>query len=425
MLLTEADRAMLEGADGPAVALSMRVILRLARVTGASELLDISGAHIDSCLFHGTAGLDFARTLAEGGGRVQVPTTLNVSSLDLLHPELYRGDPDTAADARRLMDHYEAMGCLPTWTCAPYQRSVRPGLGEHVAWAESNAIVFANSVLGARTGRYGDFVDICAAITGRAPASSFHLDEHRHARKVIDVTSVGPRVAEGAGPALLGHVIGRRSGTTVPVIVGCPTLDEDQLKTLGSAAASSGSVAMFHVVGSTPEATTIEEATGGAAVEALPHIIVTPADLRAAWDELSTVATGTTNDVLIGAVSLGTPHYSVTEFGVLVELLKEAQALGRRFRVPFYVSTGREVVTELDLRGWIPVLEDVGVQLVTDTCTYITPVMAPFEGPAMTDSPKWAYYAPGNLGIDVVFGTVEDCVQSAIEGRVVRSGADW
>ncbi len=331
MLLTEADRAMLDGADGPAVALSMRVILRLARVTGADELLDISGAHIDSCLFHGTAGLDFARTLAEGGGRVRVPTTLNVSSLDLLHPELYRGDQDTAADARRLMDHYEEMGCIPTWTCAPYQRSVRPGLGEHVAWAESNAIVFANSVLGARTARYGDFVDICAAITGRAPAGSFHLDEHRHARIVFDVTAIGDRVAEGAGPALLGHVIGRRSGTKVPVIVGCPSLDEDQLKTLGSAAASSGSVAMFHVVGSTPEASTIEAATGGAAIDALPHVaalphvILTPADLRSAWDELSTVTTDASTDTVIGAVSLGTPHYSITEFAVLVELVKGAR----------------------------------------------------------------------------------------------------
>ncbi len=425
MLLTEADRAMLDGADGPAVALSMRVILRLAHVTGATELLDISGAHIDSCLFHGTAGLDFARTLAEGGGRVRVPTTLNVSSLDLLHPELYRGDPDTAADARRLMDHYEEMGCIPTWTCAPYQRSVRPGLGEHVAWAESNAIVFANSVLGARTGRYGDFVDICAAITGRAPASSFHLDEHRHARIVFDVTAIGERVAGGAGPALLGHVIGRRSGTTVPVIVGCPGLDEDQLKTLGSAAASSGSVAMFHVVGSTPEASTIDEATGGAAIDTLPHIIVTSADLRSAWDELSTVTTGAATDVAIGAVSLGTPHYSIREFAVLVELVRAAQRDGRRFRVPFYVSTGREVLTELDLRGWVAVVEEAGIQLVTDTCTYITPVMAPFDGPAMTDSPKWAYYAPGNLGIEVAFGTVDDCVQSAIEGRVVRSGDDW
>ena len=142
----------------------------MANVGDAERLIDIASAHIDSCLYHGRAGLDFAERLLDGGGRVRVPSTLNVSSLDLLHPELVRLDADTAADARRLMDAYVAMGCRPTWTCAPYQLPERPAFGTHVAWAESNAIVFANSVLGARTNRYGDFIDICAAITGARAA---------------------------------------------------------------------------------------------------------------------------------------------------------------------------------------------------------------------------------------------------------------
>jgi predicted aconitase len=415
MQLTSADRTMLDGRQGPALALAMRVIVRLGQAMGADQLLDITKAHIDSCLHHGQAGLDFAEALVAGGGRVGVPTTLNVSSLDLLHPELFRGDPDFGADARRLMQCYEDLGCTPTWTCAPYQLVERPAFGEHIAWAESNAIVFANSVLGARTARYGDFVDICAALTGRAPASSFHLDRHRRGGSVFDVTSIGDRIAHGAGPALLGHVIGRRTGTAVPVVIGCPPLSEDQLKTLGSAAASSGSVAMFHVVGSTPEAPSLEAALGGALPDDAPMHVLSSSDLAAAWEELSTTASTD-----LGAVSLGTPHYSVNEFAILVELVR-----GKSFEVPFYVSTGRDIVTELSLRGWLPVLEASGVQLVTDTCTYITPVMAPFAGPAMTDSPKWAYYAPGNLGIDVVFGTVDDCVRSAVEGRVVRSGGAW
>ncbi len=415
MHLTSADQAMLEGERGAAMAMAMRVIVRLGTAMGAEDLLDITNAHIDSCLHHGQAGLDFAEALVAGGGRVGVPTTLNVSSLDLLHPELFRGDPDFGADARTLMQCYEDLGCTPTWTCAPYQRVERPAFGEHIAWAESNAIVFANSVLGARTARYGDFVDICAALTGRAPASSFHLDEHRRGGCVFDLTSVGGRVADGAGPALLGHVIGRRTGSAVPVIVGCPPLSEDQLKTLGSAAASSGSVAMLHVVGSTPEAPSLEAALGGVRPDDIPILRLASSDLAEAWNELST-----TDATDLGAVSLGTPHYSINEFAILVELVR-----GASFRVPFYVSTGREIVTELELRGWLSVLDAAGVQLVTDTCTYITPVMAPFDGPAMTDSPKWAYYAPGNLGVEVVFGTVGDCVRSAVEGRVVRTGGDW
>ena len=157
----------------------MQLVIAAGKAVGATELLDISGAHIDSCLYHGQASLDFAERLSAAGATVAVPATLNVSSLDLLHPDLYRGDPDTARRARALMDAYVAMGCRPTWTCAPYQLASRPTLGEQVAWGESNAIVFANSVLGARTNRYGDFLDISCAITGRAPATGLHTDEGR------------------------------------------------------------------------------------------------------------------------------------------------------------------------------------------------------------------------------------------------------
>src|SRR5262245_34679715 len=158
------DRATLDGAHGEGAALAMRLVVRMAEVARAPRLRDVTGAHIDSCLDHGRAGLDFAERLRAGGAEVSVPTTLNVSSLDLLHPELVRLDDATKERSRRLMDAYAAMGCRQTWTCAPYQLPERPALGEHVAWAESNAIVFANSVLGARTNRYGDFIDICAAV---------------------------------------------------------------------------------------------------------------------------------------------------------------------------------------------------------------------------------------------------------------------
>lgn len=407
---------MLTGEQGPAKALAMRVISRVAEAMDAPRLLSITGAHIDSCLHHGQAGLDFAARLAGDGAQVTVPTTLNVSSLDLIHPELYRGDEQHGVEARTLMSHYEAMGCEATWTCAPYQAGNRPGLGEHVAWAESNAIVFANSVLGARTHRYGDFIDICAAITGRAPAAGLHLDEHRRARVVIDVSKLPDRILDHPLlPPVLGHLLGPIAGVRVPVVVGAPPLTEDQLKALGSAAASSGSVALVHVVGSTPEAATLDDATGELSPDEI--VTVTPADLRRAWDSLST---STSSE--IGAVSLGTPHYSIAEFARLLPLVE-----GRRVRagVAFYVSTGRGVLTELELRNWVAPLEEFGVQIVTDTCTYITPVMAPLTAAVMTDSPKWAYYAPGNLGVDVAFGTVSDCVDSAVAGRVVRTDSPW
>ncbi|MEM9522047.1 MAG: aconitase X catalytic domain-containing protein [Actinomycetota bacterium] len=417
LTLDSRDQALLDGTHGPAAALAMRVVVRTAESMQAQHLLDITGAHIDSCLYHGQAGLDFAQRLAADGARVAVPTTLNVSSLDLLHPELYRGDDHTKTQARTLMTAYEEMGCEPTWTCAPYQMDARPGLGENVAWAESNAIVFANAVLGARTHRYGDFLDIAAAITGRAPAAGLHLDAARHATIVFDVSNVPAALLDlDVAYPVIGHHIGKLVGSTIPVVIGAPPgLSEDRLKAIGSAGASSGSLAMFHVVGSTPEAPDLDTACGG--VVPIERHVVTVADLRVARDQLTT-----STDPRLGAISLGTPHYSVPEFARLVELLGD-----RRIhpRVHAYVNTGRSVAHELDLRGWSRRLADAGVQIVTDTCTYITPVMADIHGTAMTDSAKWAYYAPGNLGLDVAFGSVEDCVESAIRGEVVRDETVW
>lgn len=412
--LSHDDLAALDGERGAAAQLAMRILARTAEAMDAPHLLDVTSAHIDGCLYHGRAGLDFARRLADGGARVAIPTTLNVSSLDLLHPELVHLDRENAANARALMDAYLAMGCRPTWTCAPYQLPVRPALGEHVAWAESNAIVFANSVLGARTGRYGDFIDICCAITGRAPAAGLHLDEERLARTVFRLgTLPAPLLADEAAYAAIGHLVGRRTGNAVPAIVGLPpTTTEDHLKALGAAAASSGAVAMFHAVGVTPEAPTLEVATGG--TEPALDLEIGPAEVRAARDELSTVEVG----AAVGSVSLGTPHCSAAELRRLAGLVE-----GRRLAVPCYVNTGRDVLAAVPAVA--DALSAAGVTIVTDTCTYITPIIERADTPVVTNSGKWAWYAPGNLGFDVAIATLDECVDSAEAGHLVRDPKVW
>ena len=215
---------------------------------------------------------------------------------------------------------------------------------------------------------------------------------------------------------VLGHLVGKHAGNGIPVIQGLPDgVSEDRLKALGAAAASSGSVGMFHAVGSTPEAFTTEEAFSGLAPTDV--IDVTPEKIILARDQLSTVT-----DSKIGAVSLGTPHYSVQEIKKLFELFGgESVCLG----VNFYVSTGRDVLTEASLRGFVKPLEEAGVTFVTDTCTYITPIMEAVTLPVMTDSAKWAYYAPGNLGVEVIFGAVEDCVASGISGDLCIDNNIW
>ena len=415
--LTEYDRALLSGNEGDAARLAMQVLLRMADLAGAERFIDITCAHIDSCLYHGQAGLDFATRLADGGARVRVPATLNVSSLDLLHPHLYRGDGETAAAARRLMDTYVAMGCTPTWTCAPYQLQQRPAFGEHIAWAESNAIVFANSVLGARTDRYGDFIDICAALTGRVPDAGLHRTENRRGRIVFSLNGLPQRLRESdVLLPVLGHLVGSNAGRLIPVLDGLSPdfCDEDRLKAFGAAAASSGAVAMFHVVGVTPEAPSLADALQG--LPADRTIVVTAEMIQSAHDELTTGAGS------LAAVSLGTPHFSLTEFERLLPLIETARiARG----LDFYISTGRDVLAEVRARGWLGTIERAGIIIVTDTCTYITPILRNRHGTVMTNSAKWAYYAPGNLGVDVAFGSLAECIRSAELGRVWRDESLW
>jgi hypothetical protein len=409
--LSALDRELLAGAQGQAARFAARLLVRFAEAVGADRLIDAEAAHVDGCLHHGQVSLDFAEHLVRLGGRVRVPTTLNVGSVDLIHPELFRGGEGARAAGARLMRAHEELGCLPTFTCAPYQTIFHPRFGAQVAWGESNAIVFANSVLGARTNRYGDFVDLCCALAGRVPRYGLHVTENRRARVLVEVVGVPPEWDEaGLTCVAVGHAIGRRCGERVPAIVGLPpSSGEDDLKALGAVAASSGAVAMFHAVGLTPEAPTLEAACQGEPPG--ETIRLSADDLRDTVRRLSTVPDGTP----LAAVSLGTPHFSLAEFARLLPLLD-----GPRPAVDVYVNTGRGVLAELQARGWADRLRAAGVTLVADTCTYVTAILRDLRGAVMTNSGKWAYYAPGNLGVEVAFGSLADCVASARAGRVTR-----
>ncbi len=411
--------ALLTGAAGPAAATAARLVVATAELLGAADLVAVESAHIDGCLYHGDSGVLFAERLAAGGGRVRVPATLNVGALDLLHPERVRFDAARAAMARRQMAAYEALGCRPTWTCAPYQTGHRPRVGAHVAWGESNAVAFVNSVLGARTNRLGDFLDICCALTGRAPNTGLHLTANRRAAVVLDVTRLSLALKEReAFYPVLGSLVGRIAGSAVPAVVGLPPgIPEDRLKALGAAAASSGAVALFHVIASTPEAPTLDAALQGGPLG--ERIAVTPAMVRDARDALSTAAAGA--GARIDAVAIGSPHLSRAEFDAL-----HGFAAGiSRFAVPFYACTSRAVWQDLERDGAAAALAAKGIVPVIDTCIVVAPVLPAASGVLMTNSGKFAYYAPGNTGYATVFGSLADCVASAAEGVVRREEALW
>lgn len=407
--LSTEETAIASGRNGEGAAMAMRIVAESARLLGAPRLIPIASAHIDGALYHGDSGTLFAERLVAGGARVAVRATLNVGALDLMGCSRVRLEEPQRSMARRMMEAYRKLGCEQSWTCAPYQAGHRPALGTDVAWGESNAVVFCNSVLGARTNRYGDFLDIACAIAGRAPDYGLHQPENRCAKLVFDVSGlpVSFLASETAWP-VLGSLYGREAGEAIGVVDGIRDHPgEDALKAFGAAAASSGAVGLFHIAGVTPEAPDLVTALGGAIPETV--IPVTNDMVAAAMARLSTAE----KPSQIHAVAIGSPHLSKAEFDILQRLLA-----GRRLRVPIYACTGRHVLAEIERDGRRKALEACGVVIVADTCVVVTPIMPDRpDGVLMTNSGKFAHYAPGNTGYHVLYGSLADCVESAVAGR--------
>jgi predicted aconitase len=412
LALEPIDCELFNGGFGKASKNAMRMLVRYGEILGADKFISIRSAHIDGCMFHGQSSIDFARLFVELGGRVRVPTTLNAAAVDLIHPEWHQGSSEILPAQAALTSLYQDLGCMATLTCAPYQRKLRPQLGDHVAWAESNAIVFANSVLGARTDRYGDFIDLCAALTGRVPYLGLHRPENRIATIIVQAPDAAITGLErDIYFSCLGYVLGLRAKSDVPAILGLPAdATEDELKALAACGASAGALALFHAVGITPEASTLSDATGGTEKQ-LRMIEISAQDLRSALDDLCPLETGEP----IAAVCLGTPHFSIAEFEQLAELVENRIAADA---VEVYVSTSRDIAAQIERSPNLGVLAKFGVNIVVDTCTYLAPVVRRTQGAIVTNSGKWAHYGPGNLKRRAGLMTLERCVRSAQIGKV-------
>ncbi|PSJ60887.1 aconitase X [Pseudaminobacter soli (ex Li et al. 2025)] len=409
--LTEADRAMLDGQEGVAVQQAMRIICAMAAQQGALGLVDVAQAHIDGCIYASPANLTFAEKMAEMGARVRVPTTMNAISVDRANWQA-QGVPDSFGDpAARLADAYVRMGCRPTFTCSPYLLDSAPRAGEQIAWAESNAVIFANTVLGARTAKHPDFLDLCIALTGRAPLSGVYLDIHRKARRVIDV-ELPANVDDSFWP-LIGYLAGRAAPDRIPLLrgLGDARPSRDDLKALCAAFGTTSAAPMLHVEGVTPEA-------DGAAAEGADTVVITRADMAAAWKILNA------GPEQVELVAIGSPHASLDECRAL------ATALGGRKRSPgvsVIVTAGNQVIADARSDGTLTRLEESGVQVLPDLCwcSISEPVFPTRTRALMTNSGKYAHYGPGLSGRAVRFGNLADCVTAALTGHVPERLPDW
>lgn len=403
--LTEHDRALLDGQHGKAAQVAMQIVLRMAELQGARRLVDVTQAHIDGCIYTGPASLRFAEQLVQWGANVRVPTTLNSISVDQRRWRELGIDPALGEPASALGDAYMAMGAQLSFTCAPYLLDSAPKAGEQIVWAESNAVVYANSVLGARTLKYPDYLDICIALTGRAPLIGCHLDAQRKARLQVEVPALGE--LDDAFYPLLGYHIGALAGSRIPLVRGLenrkPSLDD--LKAFGAAFATTSAAPLFHIAGITPEAIDPAQVLEGDVT--LPVETIRLKDLLVSWRELNSA-----RDSRVDVVSLGNPHFSLSEFAHLARL-----CLGRHKHpdVVLAITCGRAVLEQAREAGHIAVIEAFGATLVTDTCWCMLgePVIPPGATTLMTNSGKYAHYAPGLVGRKVHFASLAECVDTA------------
>jgi predicted aconitase/predicted aconitase with swiveling domain len=418
MHLNPADQAILDGAEGKAKQVALQIVLRMAQLQGAAELIDVVQAHIDGCIYTGSASLRFACQLRDWGGKVKIPTTLNSISVDQRRWRSLGIDPAFGEPASALAQAYVDMGAKPSFTCAPYLLDSAPKAGEEIVWAESNAVVYANSVLGAHTAKYADFLDICIALIGRAPKAGCHLVENRRATLQVQLPLL-PAAPDDAFYPLLGYLIGLLAGARIPVIGGLeaaePSLDD--LKAFGAAFATTSAAPMFHIVNVTPEAPSAQAALGGRQPEVEHHLTLD--ELRRAWRELDSAA-----DLQVDLVALGNPHFSETECQALAVLLTGRQ---RHPATAIVLTLGRAVSAKAERNGDLAVLAAFGVNVITDTCWCMLeePVVPLAARVIMTNSGKYAHYAPGLTGRQVHFGSLADCVEAACTGKAGNQLPTW
>ncbi|MBN2499959.1 MAG: aconitase X catalytic domain-containing protein [Anaerolineales bacterium] len=377
MKLSSEERAMLDGTHSKAVQKAMEILNTLGTIYGAEKMIPVVSVQIAGVSYAnlGEAGLQFLSEMADGGGKARVLTTLNPAGMDIENWQALGIDPEFAANQERVIDAFARMGVVTTCSCTPYLFGNVPHFGEHIAWAESSAVCYANSVLGARTNREGGPSALAAALTGRTPAYGFHLHESR-APKVTVVVEAD--VNENHEFGALGKAIGQKleagGKKAVPYIQGVSNASVENLKSFCASIATYGGTALFHMPGITPEAERYAPPP--------ESFSISQAEVEAALDEMNDA-----EESEVDFVSLGCPHLSIKEIARIAELLE-----GKQVKKEFWITTARPTKHISDRMGYTAVIEASGAKFATDTCCVVAPISGRFNALA-TDSAKACYYA--------------------------------
>ena len=390
--LTKEEKKMLEGKHGKATRKAMEIITTLGEIYGAEKLIPVSSVQIAGVSYNnlGEAGLEYLSEMAEDG-RTRVLTTLNPAGMDLTEWKKHGISEDFAENQQRVIDAFEKMGVITTCTCTPYLIGNLPHYGEHIAWAESSAVCFSNSVIGALTNREGGPSALASALTGRTAEYGLHLQENRIAQVKYEVKT---ELMETDDFGLLGHVIGERTGKTIPYITGIDYATTEQLKSFSASVATYGGVAIFHMEGITPNRTTIPEKSE----------VITREDLNGARTELDD------EKAEIDFISVGCPHASIKEIATIAEMLDGKQVTDGK---TVWITTAKPTKDLAIKMGFYDKIEKAGAFLVADACCAVAPLKGRFTG-LMTDSAKACYYARGKNKFKTEIRTVEECIKEAV-----------
>jgi phosphomecalonate degydratase large subunit len=394
MNLTLEEEGLLGGSQGRAAQKAMQILAALGKIYGADRMIPVSSVQVSGVSYKnlGDAGLEFLNGLAEDG-KARVKTTLNPAGMNLTDWRSQGIDDEFAKKQLQVIDAYRRLGVEVSCTCTPYLAGNEPTFGQHIAWGESSAVVYANSVIGARTNREGGPSALAASLTGRTPLYGLHLDENRVPTHVVGVESP---LRSPEDFAAMGYFVGKTVKDGIPYFRGVKRAGLEELKLLSAALASSGGVAMFHMAGITPEARKTP-----AQLERVPF---TSRDLAETTAQLNDEGTP-------DFVSVGCPHCSLTEVATIARLLD-----GKRVQTEFWICCSREVKRKSDLVGYSRMIEGSGAKFATDTCMVVAPVEELGYRVVATNSAKACHYLR-NSGLRVRFMPLEECVREATKRR--------
>ena len=395
MYLTNAEEGILAGEKGEVMERMFRLLVRLGEIYGADRMIPASSAQVAGVSYKsiGDPGVEFLEDYAARGAKVSIVTFLNPAGMDIEDWQKLNIPPGFAEKQLRIMDAFRKMGIVVSATCTPYLAGNLPRFREHIAWSESSAISFSNSVIGARTNREGGPSALAAALCGVTPNYGLHLDENRKPQMLVEVDA---KLEDSADFGALGYIVGKQIKNSIPYFKGIKDADTDQLKALGAAMAASGAVALYHVEDLTPEAHLME-------TKGLEKLSVSDKDLNETFSKLST---GKEPDIVI----LGCPHSSLKEIMTVSRKLER-----KKLTKPLWICTSRMVKEAANRMGFTQTIEAAGGKVVADTCMVVSPIEDMGYKTTAVNSGKAANYLPGFCKQNVIFGRLDSILEKVTE----------